>query len=337
MLERDRRADGAFVYGVRSTLIFCRASCPSRRPRRENARFFARPQQAVEAGFRACKRCRPEQFQSVAVERVQHACRLIEASQGEALRLEELSRLVGGSACHLQRTFKQVTGITPRQYAEARRLEHLKSKLQEGEAVTQALYDAGYGSSRALYERAPSQLGMTPATYGRGGQNASIGFCCAGCSLGFVLVAATESGVCSIALGDSPEKLEAALREEFFAAQVQPDEARLGDWLALVLRLLKGEEPHLDLPLDVRATAFQWRVWQALRAIGVGETRTYSQVAQQIGQPTAARAVARACATNPVALLVPCHRVVREGGAMAGYRWGLERKQKLLDSEKQGA
>jgi len=337
VLERDGRADGAFVYGVRSTLIFCRASCPSRRPRRDNALFFASPQAAAKAGFRACKRCRPEQFASVPVQRVRRACRLIEASAGEPLALGELSRQVGGSACHLQRTFKQVTGITPRQYAEALRLGRLKTSLQAGQAVTGALYGSGYGSSRGLYERAPSQLGMTPASYGRGGQGARILFCVVPCALGFLLVAATERGICSVSLGDSACELEAALRGEFPAAAIQQDEAALQGWAASLLKLLQGREPHHALPLDVQATAFQWRVWQALRLIGAGETRSYSQVAASIGQPTAVRAVARACATNPVALIVPCHRVVREGGAMAGYRWGLERKKKLLDSEKQGA
>jgi AraC family transcriptional regulator of adaptative response/methylated-DNA-[protein]-cysteine methyltransferase len=249
--------------------------------------------------------------------------------------LDELSHKVGGSRYHLQRTFKQVTGITPQEYSDALRLGQLKEKLRAGEPVLNALYDAGYGSVRGLYERTPSHLGMTPATYGRGGKNTTIQFSVVPCSLGFLLVAATSKGICSVQLGDSPEELEAALREEFFAAQIQRDETLLRAWAESLLKLLEGKEPHLNLPLDVRATAFQWRVWSALRAIGSGETRSYSQVAQAIGEPTAVRAVARACATNSVALIVPCHRVVREDGTLAGYRWGIERKEKLLAHEKQ--
>lgn len=337
VLDRDQSSDGTFVYAVLSTRIFCRASCPSRRPSRAGTRFFATPRDAIEAGFRACKRCKPEEFAGAQVARVQHACRIIEESGGEKVSLDELSRAVGGSASHLQRSFKQVTGVSPRQYADALRLGQLKLKLREGEPITGALYEAGFGSSRGLYERAPRQLGMTPATYGRGGKGARIRFSLARCDLGFLLVAATGSGICSVALGDSEAGLEAALRHEFFAAEVEREDELLHDWLALILEMLKGREPHQSLPLDVRATAFQWRVWRELSAIGAGQTRTYSQVAQAIESPSAVRAVARACATNPVALIVPCHRVVRAGGALAGYRWGLERKEKLLEREKKGA
>ena len=337
VLERDDKADGAFVYGVLSTRIFCRASCPSRRPRRPNARFFASPQSAIQAGFRACKRCRPEEFASAQVARARHACQLIEARNeaGEGpLSLDDLSRAVGSSAGHLQRTFKQVTGISPREYADALRLGQFKERLREGEPIVDALYDAGFGSSRGLYERAPSQLGMTPSTYGRGGLGARIRFATSPCALGFLLVAATESGICAASLGDSPAQLEADLRAEFPQAEVQADDGELNDWLQPVLGILEGREPHKYLPLDVRATAFQWRVWRELKQIGAGQTRTYSQVAQVLGAPSAVRAVARACATNSVALVVPCHRVVRVGGALAGYRWGLERKKKLLETEK---
>lgn len=335
VLHRDAQWDGVFVYGVCSTRIFCRPSCPSRRPQRKQTRFFAEPAAALQAGFRACKRCRPDHPASSPVARVQQACRLIEANPDQTLSLAQLAHAVGGSPSHLQRTFKQVTGITPREYADALRLGQLKAKLQEGESVLSALYDAGYGSSRGLYERAPTQLGMTPATYRRGGQGAAISFSTSSCSLGFLLVAATERGVCSVGLGDSPEALEAALRREFPAAQITRDEARLQEWVQAILQLLSGREPHADLPLDVQATAFQRQVWQALRSIQRGETRTYAQVAQAIGRPRAVRAVARACATNPVALVVPCHRVVREDGSLAGYRWGVERKRKLLAGEQE--
>ncbi len=336
VLIRDERADGTFVYGVTSTRIFCRPSCPSRRPQRANARFFDSPEVAARAGFRPCKRCRPDQFQTLQVERAERACRLIEENIEEPLSLSELAEKTGASAFHLQRTFKQITGVTPREYAEAFRLKHLKTSLQSGDSILGAQYDAGLGSSRGLYERAPSQLGMTPATYRRGGAGAYITYGIAPCALGFLLVAATPKGVCSVALGDAPESLEAALRAEFPGAEIHRDEAELEEHLQTLLRSLEGHTPHLDLPLDVQATAFQRRVWQELRAIGYGQTRTYSQVAHSLGQPTAVRAVARACATNPVALVVPCHRVVREGGALAGYRWGLERKKALLKRERDG-
>lgn len=336
VLARDERLDGSFVYGVQSTFIFCRPSCPSRRPNRDRVRFFATPEAASQAGFRPCKRCRPEQFLNAQVERVQRACRLIEANLDNGLSLKDLSREVGSSPFHLQRTFKQVTGITPKEYADALRLGQVKSKLHAGESVADALYGAGYGSSRGLYERAPSQLGMTPATYGRGGKGAKINFSIVPCALGFLLVASTHKGICSVSLGDSPKELEAGLSHEYPAAQMQRDEVHLQKWVQSLLLFLEGKEPHLDLPLDVRATAFQWRVWQVLRSIGYGETRSYSQVAEAIGQPKAARAVARACATNPVALAVPCHRVVREDGSFGGYRWGLERKKRLLAREKTG-
>lgn len=337
VLNRDENFDGAWVYGVLSTRIFCRPSCPARRPKFGGARFFDSPEAASKAGFRACKRCRPEQFQSVQVARVEAACRLIEVNDDTPLSLEELAREVGGSAGHLQRTFKQVAGISPREYADARRLGELKVNLQSGETVLNARLDSGYGSSRGLYERAPSQLGMTPATYGRGGKSAQINFSVAPCWLGFLLVAATHKGVCSVALGDSDEELETALKQEFPAAEIRRDDTQLRDWISEVLQFLKSAEPHFGLPLDIQATAFQWRVWQVLRGIARGQTRTYSQVAEELGQPTASRAVARACATNPVALVIPCHRVVRGSGALAGYRWGIERKERLLAKEKSEA
>lgn len=332
VLNRDQSADGTFVYGVLSTRIFCRPSCPARRPKREGTRFFASPCEAKNAGFRACERCRPESLRRAEVERVQLACRIIEASE-EVLGLEELAKRVGVSPHHLQRTFAKITGISPRDYGEALRLGRVKTKLSEGETITNALYDAGFGSARGLYQRAPSQLGMTPATHGRGGLGAQIRFCVAPCELGFVLVASTPSGVCSVQLGDVAAELERALQSEFFAASIERDDMGLTPQLARILELLSGKSPHFDLPLDVRATAFQWRVWCELTAIARGQTRSYSQIAAAIEQPTATRAVARACATNPVALVVPCHRVVRESGELAGYRWGLERKKRLLELE----
>ena len=333
---RDAEADGVFIYGVLSTRVFCRASCPSRRPRRENARFFGAPREAEAAGFRACKRCRPQRTISPITARVRAVCALIEARE-DAPSLEKLAHEIGISPSHLQRTFKRTLGVSPRQYAEFLRLRRLKVSLQNGQNVTDATYDAGYKSSRAPYEDAGAQLGMTPATYGRGGAGATIWFGVAPCELGQILVATTEVGVCSIALGADEAALEAALRAEFSAAQIERDDARLGEHLPVAVALARGENVPHALPLDVRATAFQARVWRELRVIPRGQTRTYAEIAEALEQPTAARAVARACATNPVALVTPCHRVVRGDGSLAGYRWGVERKQQLLEREKERA
>lgn len=334
VLNRDASADGTFVYAVTSTRIFCRPSCPSRRPQRTNVRFFNTVEEAKQNGFRACQRCKPEQFQTQQVARIEQACRLIEEHLETPLSLEHLATQAGVSPTHLQRTFKQVTGVSPREYGEALRLKAVKHQLQNGHSISGAQNEVGL-SSRALYERAPEQLGMTPASYQKGGAGAQISFTIAPCHWGFLLVAATERGICSITMGDAHEELESALRAEFPKATVTRDDGALKVHLQMLLYHLEGKEPHLDLPLDVQSTAFQRRVWQELRAIGYGQTRTYSQVAKSLGQPDAVRAVARACATNPVALAIPCHRVVREGGALAGYRWGLERKKKLLEQEQE--
>jgi AraC family transcriptional regulator of adaptative response/methylated-DNA-[protein]-cysteine methyltransferase len=338
VLARDAGRDGAFVYAVRSTGIYCRPSCPSVRPRREQVVFLPFPEAAEQLGFRACRRCRPRQakVRDPHVELVQGACRYMEANLETSLTLAALSAHVGLSPPHLQRVFKRVTGITPRQYADACRLGRFKARLKERTTVTMALYEAGYGSSSRLYERAAAQLGMTPATYQRGGRDMRIGYTVVPCPLGRLLLAGTERGISAVYLGDDDTKLESALRREYPAAEVVREDGRLGPWVEEVVTHLRGEQPHLDLPLDVQATAFQWRVWQELRAIPYGSTRTYAEVARALGRPTAARAVARACATNPVSVVIPCHRVVREDGGLGGYRWGLERKQDLLDRE-QGA
>jgi len=269
----------------------------------------------------------------VTKERIKQACRLIEIHLDENISLADLSRKLTISPTHLQRSFKQTIGVSPREYADALRLKKCKSGLKNGAPITEAIYEAGYGSSRALYERAPLQLGMTPATYRKGGAGLQIHFDIAPCSLGFLLVAATEKGICAVTLGDDSQRLEANLKSEFFAAQIERDSSQLQEKMRAVLELLDGAKAGFDLPLDVRATAWQWRVWQELQKIESGQSRSYSQIANQIGQPNAARAVARACATNSVALLIPCHRVVREGGALSGYRWGLERKAELLKRE----
>ena len=334
VLARDGRADGAFVYGVCSTHIYCRASCPSRRPRRENARFFETPAIAEQSGFRACKRCQPAQFANDQIERARRACRIIEANEGAAISLEELGKRVGASPFHLQRSFKQIIGVSPREYAELLRLGQLKAALQRGETVLNAALNAGYNSPSGLYRDATAQLGMTPATYGRGGKNAFIWFGVAPCQFGLILVATTANGVCSVALGEDEHSLETELRAEFFAAAIERDDARLSEYLQTIIQLCEGQQLHHSLPLDVRATAFQARVWRELREIPRGQTRSYAQIAVNLEMPSASRAVARACATNPIALVVPCHRVVRGDGGLAGYRWGIERKKWLLEMEK---
>lgn len=339
--ERDGRFDGIIVYAVRSTGIYCKPSCSSRRPRRENVAFLRSPEAAEAEGFRACLRCRPKQAeaadpQAVLVER---ACRVIEAHTEGTLSLAALGAEVGVSPYHLQRTFKSVTGVTPRQYAAAHRVKQFKARVRGGETVTGAMYEAGYGSSSRLYEKAGSELlGMTPAVYRRGGAGMSVTYTIVGCALGRLLVAATGRGLCAVSVGDSDEALASALSEEFRSAEIRRDEsAALGEWTGAILRHLEGQQTSLDLPLDVRATAFQQRVWEQLRRIPYGTVCSYGEVARAVGQPRAVRAVARACASNPVAFVTPCHRVVREGGGLGGYRWGVERKQRLLELEREKA
>jgi AraC family transcriptional regulator, regulatory protein of adaptative response / methylated-DNA-[protein]-cysteine methyltransferase len=336
LIERDARFNGIFVYGVRSTRIYCKPSCPSRRPRREQVAFFDSPGAAERERFRACLRCRPleREARDPRVEMVLRVCRSIETHQDGAPTLLELGEELNVSPHHLQRTFKSITGITPRQYAAAHRLKQFKSRIKEGEDVTAAMYDAGYGSSSRLYEKASHQLGMTPATYRRKGKGMNINFTIVDCRLGHLLVAGTERGICSVQFGSQIEALEALLAAEYPEAVIQRDEESLRDWVDGLLHHLDGAQPDLALPLDLQASAFQTRVWEELRRIPYGETRSYSKVAEALGQPTATRAVARACATNPTALVTPCHRVIRESGELGGYRWGLERKEKLLELER---
>lgn len=339
VLDRDRQYDGRFVFAVRTTGIYCRPSCPARRPKRKNVRFFDQPVQAKAAGFRPCQRCHPGQTTPPEpnLELAQAICRVLDDQADRPPTLEELGQQFGMSPFHLQRTFKRIVGVTPKQYAAARRAERLKQQLKEKPTVTEAIYDAGYPSSSSAYSEATGHLGMTPSTYRRGGQATAITFAIAPCPLGFLLVAATPNGVCAVRLGDSEQELAATLAGEFPDAQMQRDEGDLSRWVASIQDYLHGGQPHFDLPLDVRATAFQRRVWQALQAIPYGSTCTYSEVAQAIGQPAAVRAAAHACATNPVALVVPCHRVVRTDGGLGGYRWGIERKEALLALEAQQA
>src|ERR1700691_4951693 len=342
---RDRSADGAFVYAVRSTGIYCRPSCPSRKPGREQVIFFPLPEAAEQRGFRECRRCRPRAhpMRDPKIATVARVCREIERRvqidlgtdkrSDSQLTLAALGALAGMSPHQLDRAFRGAMGITPRQYADAQRMRRLKSRLKRGDNVTTALYEAGYGSSSRLYERAPSHLGMTPASYGRGGAGMQIHYTIVGSPLGRLLVGATDRGISALYLGKDDGPLESSLRKEYPRAEIQRDRNGLEGWVGKILEHLRGREPNLDLPTDVQATAFQRRVWEELRRIPYGTTRTYSEVARSIGQPTAVRAVARACATNPVSVVVPCHRVVREDGNLAGYRWGLNRKRELLEHE----
>jgi AraC family transcriptional regulator of adaptative response/methylated-DNA-[protein]-cysteine methyltransferase len=346
--NRDRRADGNFVYAVRSTGIYCKPSCPSRKPGREQVDFFPLPAAAEQKGYRACKRCRPQlaRVPDLRTEAVARVCREIDrqlqsgdtaAAAGKRSDFElTLSALSAGtrmSPHQLERAFRRVMGISPRQYADAQRMKFLKSRLKKGVDVTTALYDAGFGSSSRLYERAPGHLGMTPATYRQGGAGMEISYTVVTSRLGRLLVGATERGISALYLGKDDAPLERALRKEYPRAEIRRDRNGMQNWVGKILEHLRGHEPNLDLPTDVQATAFERRVWEELRKIPYGTTRTYSQVARAIGRPTATRAVARACAANPVSVVVPCHRVVREDGRLAGYRWGLERKRELLEHE----
>ncbi|HET9525372.1 MAG TPA: bifunctional DNA-binding transcriptional regulator/O6-methylguanine-DNA methyltransferase Ada [Pyrinomonadaceae bacterium] len=333
---KDSRFDGQFVFAVSSTKVYCRPSCPSRRPRRENVTFFEFADAAEQAGFRACLRCEPRRSGVVdsRVEMVQRVCRLLDASQTETVKLADLAADAGVSTFHLQRTFKRIMGISPRQYLTARRFGNFKTLVREGEPVTQALYDSGFNSSSRLYEHAPQELGMTPATYGRGGRGINISYTIAASPLGQLLVAVTDRGVCAVRMGDTEAELEKDLSAEFPAATIRRDDSALREPVRKILNHLANKEPQLDLPLDIRSTAFQRQVWEKLRAIPYGRTVSYGEVAKSLGKPGAVRAVGRACATNPVALVIPCHRVVREDKTLGGYRWGLERKQKLIDHER---
>ena len=335
---RDPHMDGVFYFAVVTTGVYCRPSCAARRPRRENVVFFQRREAAERAGFRPCKRCKPERERrrEAQAELVEKICRYLEGHLDEPVTLAGLGRQLSLSPFHLQRTFKTATGITPRAYADFCRLESFKGGLRDGRPVTAALYDAGYGSSSRLYERAASQLGMTPTAYQRGGQGIDIRYDVVDTPVGRLLVGATQKGVCAVQFGDSEEELGQSLRAEFPAAQVQRDRTFLSPWAGALREHLNGRLRKLDVPLDIRATAFQRRVWEYLQTIPYGSTQSYGEIAQALNQPRAARAVARACASNPVAVVIPCHRVVRGDGADGGYRWGAGRKRKLLAIERGG-
>ncbi|HXG87560.1 MAG TPA: bifunctional DNA-binding transcriptional regulator/O6-methylguanine-DNA methyltransferase Ada [Vicinamibacterales bacterium] len=333
--RRDRAGDGQFVYAVTSTGIFCRPSCPSRRPRQQGVRFFDTPAAAQRGGFRACKRCRPTSGAALATidDAITRASRYLTRHADQTVPLSALARVARVSASHLQRQFKRALGVSPREFQAACRATRFRDELRDGSDVTTALYAAGYGSPSRVYEGSPTGVGMPPATYRRGGAGATIDYTSVRTPLGWLLVATTGKGVCAVQLGDTRAALVSALEREFPAA-ILVDSPRMSKaWVASIVARLRGDATGIDVPLDVRGTAFQWRVWQALRDIPSGETRAYSAVARAIGQPSAVRAVARACATNPVCAVVPCHRVVAKDGAPGGYRWGAKRKAQLLAAE----
>jgi len=336
VMAKDARFDGQFVFAVSSTGVYCRPSCPSRRAHRERVKFFELPEAAEQAGFRACLRCQPRRARILdpQIELVQRVCRLLNSNENESLKLPELASQAGVSPFHLQRTFKRVMGISPRQYLAARKIDTFKTLVRKGETVTNSLYESGFNSSSRLYEHAAEELGMTPATYSRGGRGVDISYTIADSPMGRLLVAVTERGVCALRMADSEAELEKDLREEFPNAELKRDDSALRESVQKILNHLEKNEPRLDLPLDIKATAFQRQVWEHLRAIPYGETVSYGDVAKALGKPGAVRAVGRACATNPVALVIPCHRVVREDKTLGGYRWGLDRKKKLLEHER---
>jgi len=330
--QRDRTYDGRFVYAVHSTGIFCRPSCASRRPTKSRVEFFSSAAAAEQAGYRACKRCRPASAMTAIDDAVARACAYITAHLDESVTLTRLGRATGVSPFHLQRAFKRVMGISPREFREAERRRLLSARLRDGDSVSRATYEAGFGSSSRVYERS---LGMSPGTIRKGGEGQRMQVGIVTSPLGRLLVAYTERGVCAVKIGDDDRSLERALREEFPKADIRMAGPAIHEWIAAIVSSIEGT-PSGAVPIDARGTAFQWKVWNALQRIPRGTTLTYAQVARKIGQPSAARAVARACATNPVALVIPCHRVVRGNGDMGGYRWGVERKQALLETEAGG-
>ena len=334
VLARDIRADGQFFYSVKTTGIYCRPSCGARLPNPENVAFHATAEAAERAGFRPCKRCKPDQLASIEVQaaKVSQACRLIETAEALPTRAQ-LAEHAGLSSSHFHRLFKTMTGLTPKAYASAHRAQKMRQALGENMTVTAAIYAAGYGSNSRFYEHMHQTLGMTPSAYAKGGRHTEIHFAIAECSLGSLLVATTAKGICAIALGDDPETLLNDFQDKFPHARLIGDDTEFEALVAKVVGFIEAPKLGLDLPLDIQGTAFQQRVWQALREIPYGTTVSYSELASRLGQPKAVRAVASACAANRLAVVIPCHRVVRNDGSLSGYRWGLARKQALIEKE----
>ena len=332
---RDASFDGQFYLSVVTTGIYCRPSCPARHAKRANVVFHATCADAEAAGFRPCKRCKPNEatLNTQHAAKVAEACRLMEICE-DALSLDALAEAVGLSPYHFHRIFKAQTGVTPKAYANAQRQKRVRDTLKRSATVTEAIYEAGYNSNGRFYDSSTQVLGMTPSDFRAGGANADVRFAIAECSLGFILVAASDKGVCTIVMGDDPQALLRELEHRFPKARLIGGDARFEELVAKVVSFVEAPEKGLDLPLDIQGTAFQHRVWDALRAIPAGETATYAEIARRIGKPKSVRAVAGACAANQIAVAIPCHRVVRTGGAISGYRWGVERKRALLDREK---
>jgi len=337
VVAHDAGHDGRFVYGVETTGVYCRPSCPSRRPRREHVAFFDSVDAAEHAGFRACLRCRPRDPKAPWLAAIDRVRTYIDAHLDEAVSLSRLSRHVGQSSFHLQRMFKRIVGLTPKQYQRLRRTERFKAHLKDGASVTDAIYEAGYGSSSRLYSVSNAQLGMTPSAYQRGGAGMHVRYATKATTFGRLLVAATDRGICSVMLGDRDATLEQTLAEDFPLATRERAPRAMERWIDAVLESLEGKPFRGDVPIDVNATDFKWRVWRALLEIPYGETRTYAQLAESIGAPRAVRAVGRACATNQAAILIPCHRAVGSNGSLTGYRWGIARKHQILEHERERA
>lgn len=341
--RRDHSFDGTFVFGVLTTGVYCRPSCGSRLPLRKNVRFFPDIPSAEQAGLRACRRCRPNDAAPDLqhAERIHRVAAFIRENYDQPLPLAVLAERAGLSPFHFQRSFKASMGVTPRQFAEACRIEKLKNHLRDDSSVTSAIYEVGFGSSSRVYEKVDTHLGMTPAQYRAGGKATVISYASADSALGRMMIGATDRGICFVQFAGSNEELLSMLAAEYPAAALQPmpaeSAAQFCLWMEELQKHLAGESPKLSLPLDLRATAFQWKVWRYLQSIPYGSVKSYSEVAAELGAAGSARAVARACATNRVALLIPCHRVIRGNGELAGYKWGLDRKRALLDQERRYA
>jgi AraC family transcriptional regulator, regulatory protein of adaptative response / methylated-DNA-[protein]-cysteine methyltransferase len=336
VLRKDASMDGRYLFAVKTTGIYCRPSCPSRAPKRANVRFYDSAEAARKDGFRACLRCAPDGLskREQQTQAILQACRSIEASE-ERVGLNDLAAQVGLSPHHFHRIFKDVTGVTPHDYYKAHQIAQIGRSIQQTDSVTEAIYDAGFSSSGRFYENTNAMLGMTPKAYKAGGAGEAIRAAVRSCALGLVLVAATQRGICTVEFGDDANELMQCLVKRFPHAQVLQEDAQFGAWLSKLLAYIHLPHKALDLPLDVRGTVFQQQVWKALQDIPLGHTLSYSEVAQRIGKPKAVRAVATACASNVLAIAIPCHRVVRSNGELSGYRWGVERKRSLLDAESQ--
>jgi len=334
VLNRDSDSDGMFVFAVKSTRVYCRPSCPAKRPNIKQILFFSSSQEAEKTGFRPCQRCHPREVVTSQTKLIHNICQFIDCNLEKKLTLATLSNYANLSPFHLQRIFKRKIGISPRQYVEARRVEKMKNSLRNGKTVTRALYDAGFSSRSRIYGNVQNKLGASPGTYRRGGVGMRIEYVITSCPAGRLLIGVTENGLCAVCLGGSDSAVEAALIQDYPSAIVIRNDNRLALWVDCFMKYFDGQDFHGDLPIDVQATAFQWRVWNRIQSVPRGCTTTYGDIARAIGKPSAVRAVARACATNPVSLVIPCHRVIGQDGNLRGYRWGKNRKRELLSLEK---